>query len=100
MKSRSAHGAANRGRGARGVTALLLVGLLAALVACGQKGALYLPQKGKAVPAQPSDAAPPPATPGSPPPSQLPTLPPGAPEEQTTEPPAAPAQPGPDDAGS
>jgi uncharacterized protein (TIGR00369 family) len=48
MKAPGAQAAASCGAACR-VTPLLLVALLAALVACGQKGSLYLPQKGKPV---------------------------------------------------
>jgi predicted small lipoprotein YifL len=72
-------------------SAVLLVLVAALLGACGQKGALYLPQKGKAVPAQSSGSGQRPATPGTPPSSQLPTLPPTAPESQAPAPPQIPA---------
>ena len=91
MKASGAQVAASRGGGLRCVTPLLLFALLAALVACGQKGTLYLPQKGKAVPAQSTGSGQRPATPGTPPSSQLPTLPPTAPESQAPAPSQVPA---------
>jgi len=107
MKAPGAQAAASCGCGLPRVTPLLLVALLAALVACGQKGSLYLPQKGKPVPAQSPASAPPPATPQSPPSSQHPTPPPETPApgqtpQTTPQPPdaQAPAQPPPDDQGS
>jgi predicted small lipoprotein YifL len=81
MKALRVDGAASRGCGRRRRIPLVLLALLVTLVACGQKGALYLPQKGKPVPAQPG-TAPRPATPESPPSTQLPTLPPEAPVSQ------------------
>ena len=86
MKAPGANGAASRGCGRRRGAALLLLALSAALVACGQKGALYLPQKGKPVPAQSTGSEQRPATPQTPPSSQLPTQPPTAPESQAPAP--------------
>jgi len=84
MKAPGAQAAASCGCGLSRVTPLLLLALLAALVACGQKGALYLPQKGKPVPAQSPASAP----------GQTPQTTPQPPDAQ------APAQPPPDDQGS
>ena len=91
MKAPGEQPAASGGRDLPRVTPLLLLALLAALVACGQKGTLYLPQKGKPVPAQSPASAPPPAMPQSPPSTQLPTPSPATPAPgqtpQTTQPP-------------
>ena len=92
MKALGTHTAAGGEHGpARGRPALLLA-LLLALGACGQKGALYLPQKGRPVPAQPPAPSQQPASPQNQPSTQLPTLPPessASPPDSGTQTPAA-----------